>query len=161
MVAVIIPEKLSGPLLREPVVKPSVRMEPFGIERASHLIRDKLLRIKTQLRAAGAGKVGAQMQGEPVNRRKRNVKKTVAGFVRIGRKLLDQPWDVRACLNARAVLTGSDADIADQDLREDIVVVVSNFHSKLSIGLKNRRHAEAAIVLQVRLLELIVTAFPN
>ena len=161
MVAVIIPERFAGPLLRELVFKSSIRMEPLGVERASYLIGNQRLGIETQLGTAGTGEVGSQMHGKPVNRPEANIEKAIAGFVRIGRKLLNQAWYIRARLNARAVLTGRDVDLADQDLREDVVVVVSDFHSDLVIGLENCRDGVSAIVLQVPLLELVVTAFPN
>src|SRR5580693_5127567 len=96
-----------------------------------------------------------------MNRLKGKVKKTVAGFVRIGGELLNQPGHIRTSLNARPVLSGSHTDVADQHLRENVVVVVSNFQSDLFIGLDHRRETVSAIVLQVSLLELIVPALPN
>src|SRR5580704_17228934 len=96
-----------------------------------------------------------------MNRLKGKVKKTVAGFVRIGGELLNQPGHIRTSLNARPVLSGSRTDVSDQHWRENVVVVVPNFQSDLFVGLDHQRETVSAIVLQIGLLELIVTAFPD
>ena len=88
MVAVIIPGRFASPLLRERVLESSIWMQPLGVERTGYLVGDQRLGIKAQLGAAGTRKVGAQVDGELVNRLIGEVKKTVVRIVRIRRELL-------------------------------------------------------------------------
>src|ERR1700692_3814773 len=49
MVAVIIPERSTGPSLQELVLKSAVRMQPLGVERAGHLLGNQRWGIEPKL----------------------------------------------------------------------------------------------------------------
>src|SRR6266581_3248223 len=161
MVTVIIPIRFPRPVLRKLVIEASIGMQPFRVQRPCDLIRDERLRIETQLRPIRAGQVCAQPRCQMTVRCYREIEITVVRFIRIRGELLHQPRDIRTCLNAWSRLASSYANVTDQDLREDVVIVISNFYSVLFVRLNQRRNPIGTVVLQVVDLKYIVPAFPD
>src|SRR6266581_431854 len=113
VVAVIIPQRLPGPVPRKLIIEAAKRMQPFRIERAGHLIGNQRLGIEAQLGAFGSGQVGTKVGGEMPERRDGEIEVAVVGFVCVGGELLHQASNVGTRLDAGTRLPRGHADVTD------------------------------------------------
>src|SRR6266436_4511858 len=83
--------------------------------------------------------VRSQVRRQPRERREPQIKISIVRIVGVRGELLDQPRDIRADSYARSwdafAADSNAADVADQHLRKDVVVVVADIQAKFFVRL--------------------------